>query len=99
MFSSGSNININSIKYTHSKVLRQPAYRIVGRHLGCFPPASFLRFVSNLRANSFRTVPPETYFSQYFCASRLATVLFPQAVIPAKQITLFFLRACLAVMD
>lgn len=43
--------------------------------------------------------PPETYFIQYFCASRLATVLFPQAVIPAKQITLFFLRACLAVMD
>jgi hypothetical protein len=53
----------------------------------------------NLRANSFRTVPPGTYLSRYFCASRLAAVLFPQAVIPAKQITMFFLRACLAVMS
>jgi hypothetical protein len=41
-------------------------------------------------ASSFRTVPPDTYFSSYFSASLFAAVLFPQAVRPAIQIMIFF---------
>ena len=44
----------------------------------------------NLRANSFRTIPPETYSSRYFCACRLAAGLFSQVVIQPSRLQYSF---------